>query len=291
MDYKIKEETLSGIADAIRSKSGSSKTIKVSEFAEQIGTISTGSFDIQLIENLPIAVDFSQGNQFIEAPEGQAVKSAVIQKPANLKAENIAKNVNIAGVTGTLEPFEAEILENIPIELDFSNGNQTIEAEEGSLVKSATVFKPGNLVPENIAEGINIAGIVGTLAAGGGANVKVLYGTFTGTGTAQTITHNFGVIPDLAFLFAASAVATSAYASNIGFSNKMISDFGLDKGGFAVYGNGSPYSYSSKLYIEKAPGQNAIGNANETTITLGSSFSGYLASGVTYYYLIIGGLT
>ena len=63
---------------------------------------SGGGSDIELIENMPFVVDFSEGDQFIEAPEGYAVKSAVVKKPENLVAENIAEGVNIAGITGTL---------------------------------------------------------------------------------------------------------------------------------------------------------------------------------------------
>ncbi|MBQ2741919.1 MAG: hypothetical protein IJA06_03790 [Oscillospiraceae bacterium] len=56
---------------------------------------------IELLENVSIPVDFSNGNQFVEVPDGQAVKSAVIQKPTNLVAENIAEGVDIAGIVGT----------------------------------------------------------------------------------------------------------------------------------------------------------------------------------------------
>lgn len=63
---------------------------------------SGGGSDIELIENMPFVVDFSEGDQFIEAPEGYAVKSAVVKKPENLVAENIAEGVDIAGITGTL---------------------------------------------------------------------------------------------------------------------------------------------------------------------------------------------
>ena len=38
------------------------------------------------------------------------------------------------------------------------------------LLGKVTVTKPETLAPENIAEGIDIAGIVGTLAAGGGTS-------------------------------------------------------------------------------------------------------------------------
>lgn len=39
-------------------------------------------------------------------------------------------------------------------------------------MKSAIIQKPETLIPENIAEGVDIAGIVGTLAAGGGPDVQ-----------------------------------------------------------------------------------------------------------------------
>ena len=277
MDYKIKEETLSGIADAIRSKSGSSEAIKVSEFAEQIETIPTGS-DFDLIENLPIAVDFSQGNQFVEAPEGQAVKSAVIQKPTNLVPENIAEGVNVAGITGTLEPFNVEILENIPINLDFSNGNQTIEAEEGYLVKSATVFKPETLIPENIADGINIAGIVGTLASGGGSgggsvNYNYKYGWYDNAkGTSgERISYNFGFKPD--FLLVATYSNVTIGTSNFLFYG--VSSRAKEKG--IMLGTAARYISSNKfgkLTSSNAPIDlegGTIGSCDETGFNINVS--------------------
>lgn len=72
----------------------------------------------------------------------------------------------------------SEIVENLPIALDFSDGDQEIVAPDGVLVKSAIIQKPETLNPENIAEGVNIAGIVGTLAAGGGTSDELCYVTF-----------------------------------------------------------------------------------------------------------------
>jgi hypothetical protein len=63
-------------------------------------------------------------------------------------------------------------------------------------VKSAIIQKPETLVPENIAEGVDIAGIVGTLAATDGA--KIAMGTLESQATNITVTHNLGVIPDIA---------------------------------------------------------------------------------------------
>ena len=64
------------------------------------------------------------------------------------------------------------VLEDLPIKLDFSNGNQKITADAGYLVKSAVIEKPTTLVPENIAKDVNIAGIVGTHESGGVPRLK-----------------------------------------------------------------------------------------------------------------------
>ncbi|MBR5305933.1 MAG: hypothetical protein IKU47_03330 [Oscillospiraceae bacterium] len=72
----------------------------------------------------------------------------------------------------SLDMSKDTILENVPIALDFSAGNQTLTAEEGTAIKSAVIQKPETLIPENIAEGIDIAGVVGTLAGGGGDSTQ-----------------------------------------------------------------------------------------------------------------------
>ena len=56
-----------------------------------------------LFENMEVPLDFSNGDMLIEAPNGTAVKSAIIQKPDTLIPENIAKDVEIAGIVGTHE--------------------------------------------------------------------------------------------------------------------------------------------------------------------------------------------
>lgn len=62
-----------------------------------------GGIDVTLIEGMEIALDFSAGDQSLSVPDGYAVKSATIEKPETLIPENIAKDVNVAGVVGTLE--------------------------------------------------------------------------------------------------------------------------------------------------------------------------------------------
>jgi len=98
----IQDSTMSAIGDAIRAKTGGTAKILPADMATEIAAIETGS-DIQLIEGMEIALDFSDGDQSLSAEDGYAVKSATIKKPTTLVPQNIANGVNIAGVVGTLE--------------------------------------------------------------------------------------------------------------------------------------------------------------------------------------------
>lgn len=97
------------------------------------------------------------------------------------------------GETGTMKPADfpgailgieagsdITLIDNIDITPDFSHGNQFIVAQEGYAVKGATILKPETLIPENVAKGVEIAGVVGTMGGGGGssADVRVKYVTF-----------------------------------------------------------------------------------------------------------------
>ena len=71
---------------------------------------------------------------------------------------------------GTQIYSEGTVAENLePIELNFAEGNQTISAPDGMLIKSAIIQKPENLKPENIVKDVEIAGIIGTNEGGGGS--------------------------------------------------------------------------------------------------------------------------
>lgn len=71
------------------------------------------------------------------------------------------------------------ILEDHPVALDFRNGNQTITAPDGYLVKSAIIQMPENLVPENIPIGITIAGVEGARPESSGESSDLVkYVTF-----------------------------------------------------------------------------------------------------------------
>lgn len=69
---------------------------------------------------------------------------------------------------GTRLFSKGDTLKRIPIDLDFTEGDQTINAPEGYLVKSAIIRKPDTLKPENIVKDVEVAGVIGISEGGGG---------------------------------------------------------------------------------------------------------------------------
>lgn len=124
-----------------------------------------GTFAGNFIEGVEVVPDFSGGDQAFTAPDGYGVKSGLIKKPETLTPGNIRAGETVAGVTGT---FAGNFLENVPVVLDLSDGDQVMAAPDGYGVKSAIIKKPDTLLPENIADGVEVAGVVGTHKSGGG---------------------------------------------------------------------------------------------------------------------------
>lgn len=132
-------------------------------FGNTAGGIDTFTRGIA-VHDVPISLDFSNGDQTITAEDGYLVKSAVIEKPENLIPENIRINQNVAGITGAFigEDEETEV------DLNMVDGDMVITPSENKLFSSVTVKKPETLKQENIAAGVEIAGIVGTHQGSGG---------------------------------------------------------------------------------------------------------------------------
>lgn len=119
----------------------------------------------QILDGLTIQPDFSAGDMEITAPDGYLVQSAVIAKPEDCEPENILKDKTIGNIVGTLELPE---LVATTIDPDFSAGDMVVTPDAGKAFSGVTVTKPANLVPENIAKDVDVAGVVGTHEGGGG---------------------------------------------------------------------------------------------------------------------------
>ena len=72
-------------------------------------------------------------------------------------------------LTGAIPTYEEgellsdEVVDNLTVAADFSDGDQTVTAEGEALMRSVTVQMPATLIAENIARGVRIAGIEGSL--------------------------------------------------------------------------------------------------------------------------------
>lgn len=241
----------------------------------------------QAVEGMVILPDFSAGDQDINAPEGILVKSATIQKPSTLIPENIRSGVQVAGVAGE---YGAET-ETRTVALDFSAGDQVIQPTAGKLLSAVTVQQPDTLIPENIAEGVDIAGIIGAMAGGG---IAFAGGTITGTGAVIELEHGLGVVPDLFYIEYTYSI-TSGKALKDAY---IFSDAAKDVIGHAPvkYGQYNMWmgSYGgSASFAGPATSTDAsqlLNSADSTKITVGSK-DYPLQSGKVYFWYAIGGLT
>lgn len=112
----------------------------------------------EAVEGIEISPDFSSGDMPVIAPTGTLVKSAVIVKPETLVPENILAGVEIGGVTGELDPPDPVETE---VTLDFSEGDMEVVPDAGKLFSKVSIPVPENLIPENIAKDVVVAGIKG----------------------------------------------------------------------------------------------------------------------------------
>lgn len=236
------------------------------------------------------------GAEYLDAvfPDGTEIPYAAYD-PETLTPENLASGVTVGDVVGTMSaPI---LLEDLPIELDFSGGNQSVAAPDGYAVKNAIIQQPATLVPGNIAEGVDIAGVIGTLAAGGGA--VITSGTFSGTGGTKTLTHNLGVIPDVFVLFITGGTYTSGMTASAtitalyGLSQKMKEKTGLTWASRAVLPrNTTGVSLDgSTVGIDEDASTRLLSKVTENSITIGSSYVKLASSSATYSWFAIGGLT
>ena len=87
------------------------------------------------------------------------------------------------------------------VELDFSSGDMEVLPGSGEVFSEVNIPKPVNLIPENIAEGVDIAGIIGAFA--GGSSVKIATGTIKPSASTliTTTAHKLDVIPDVILVY------------------------------------------------------------------------------------------
>lgn len=246
----------------------------------------------EAVDNVQIVPDFSSGDHTLKMPAGEMARSAVVKKPDSLIPGNIKAGETVAGITGEYEG-EVPETEELTVPADFTAGDMVLVPAEGKYLEQATVTKPEKLIPENIAEGVNIAGIIGTLASGN--NVKIAVGSFTGKNDTTTVNHGMGVVPDIVGFGSTSSLGsnpTYTYCVHaVGFSKEFKSVLvsmgfttlsGMFSGFHLTSGTKNTGMYAQTI---DETGVGAINSANETSFNVRPTY------GFTHYWFAIAGLT
>lgn len=199
--------------------------------------------------------------------------------------------VQLATPDGGVQQFVAGEIVTKEVEPNFAGGNFEVKAGTGEFMSKVTVLKPETLMPDFIMEGVNIAGVIGTLVGGGG--VKILSGSIDAeTSTDITIQHNFGVVPDLVLYVADSRKKpSSGYYTifSLGMSAPMYSLFPtynkcttivMNTSEVAVFNNYSTTIESTSLF--------GIYGATESVVKIRANSSFKYLPGK---WVVIGGLT
>ena len=147
---------LAGANERITAKEGTAAP-NLNGLPNAIDSIKGGEAKLQAKTAMPT------GKAFIVSPDSSydGLSSVTVAGDANLKAENIAKDVTIYGVTGTHEGEEITWHE---FEIRPENYDFPLTAPDGHGIRKVTVLGDADLVPENIKKGVELFGRVGTHA-------------------------------------------------------------------------------------------------------------------------------
>jgi len=199
------------IADAIRSKDGTSENIRDVDFGERVKQIqgakeeqtktvspTTSSQDVLpdankvlskvTVNAIPTETKsqqpvLSSGDQTINATSGKFMTSFTITKDTiNHIASNIRSGTTLYGVTGNLQPAKEE--ETKTITPNFSSGNVVVTPTSGKVMTQVTINKDTtNHVAGNIKNGVTLYGVTGTYEGGVPLEQFVQFRTADGGGT------------------------------------------------------------------------------------------------------------
>lgn len=112
----------------------------------------------------------------------QAIKSALESKGQTVADTDSFRSYADKVLAISSGGADVELFDDLVLDVNFTNGNMTFTAPEGLAIIGAVINKPETLVPENIVDGVEIAGVTGTYKGGDGADwwgVLTNYGTRT----------------------------------------------------------------------------------------------------------------
>ena len=160
---------LTGVADAIRRKRGTTGKINPQNFEEEISGIPTRKPE----EEQTVTPFFPGGeNQVILPSHGKVISKVIIKKPSALEPSNIRAHVMIGGVVGTLQEKKPEQIKSVTIT---ENGSTSIFPDSGKTLSRV-------MITTNVSGG----------GGGGGGGYNVYFDSewtsFYGSGRMGTVT-------------------------------------------------------------------------------------------------------
>ena len=158
---------LTGVADAIRRKRGTTGKINPQNFEEEISGIPTEKPE----EEKTVYLNMVNGDQVITPTAGKTMSKVTVKKPLALKRSNIRNNVNIGGVVGILEEKKPEREKAVTIT---ANGITNVLPDSGQTLSKV-------IITTNVSGG-----------GGGGGGYNVYFDSewtsFYGSGRMGTVT-------------------------------------------------------------------------------------------------------
>lgn len=116
------------------------------------------------LQEIPITEMPTKDNVIVEADEDTVLTKVILPRPEALKSENIRRNTDIGGVTGSYIGDGYTYEEQ---KLVFNNGKMEIVPEQLKLFEKVIILQPNNLTSANIKQGVTIAGVEGSYALEG----------------------------------------------------------------------------------------------------------------------------
>ena len=159
---------LTGVADAIRRKRGTTGKINPQNFEEEISGIPTGKPE----EEKTVYLNMVNGNQVITPTDGKVMSKVTVKKPSTLIRSNIRENVSIGGIRGILEEKKPEQEKAVTIT---TNGITNVLPDSGKTLSKV-------IITTNVSGG----------GGGGGGGYNVYFDSewtsFYGSGRMGTVT-------------------------------------------------------------------------------------------------------
>nr|DAG57925.1 MAG TPA: leucine-rich repeat protein [Caudoviricetes sp.] len=209
---------LTGVANAIRTRKGTTAKINPQNFETEIGSITTSKPE----QEKTAALSMSSGNQIISPDDGKVLSKVTITKPTTLTPGNIRKDTNIGGVVGTLEEAKPEQEKTAKA----TNSKQIISPDSGKTLSSVIVeAAPLPDVNNNIYKNTNkclinsknktlVLGCNNSVIPSDGSVTSIGDGAFSNCSGLKSVT-----IPD-----SVTSIGSLAFYSCNGFTSLIIPD-------------------------------------------------------------------